>query len=142
MGGVDKRFAGYFERSTDACSLGRVMDDPDPSMSRARSRELRACPIMPSRWTPRGITPALTERRERFEFVSGVDGKIGEANHPRDEPTLTRDVASVQRIVIPRSLPTVLTCHFQPTRQLARSECGSRASGQRQHYCIRTDDRL
>ena len=35
---------------------------------------------MPSRWTPGGITPALTERRERFEFASGVDGKIGEAN--------------------------------------------------------------
>ena len=28
---------------------------------------------------PSGITPALTERRERFEFVSGVDGKIGDS---------------------------------------------------------------
>ena len=25
------------------------------------------------------ITPALTERRERIEFVSGVDGKIGDS---------------------------------------------------------------
>ena len=31
LGGVDKRFAVYFERPTDACSLGRVMDDPNPS---------------------------------------------------------------------------------------------------------------
>ena len=46
------------------------------------------------------ITPALTERREGFEFVSGADGKIGEANHPRNEPAPTRDVASVQRFVI------------------------------------------
>ena len=52
-----------------------------------------------------GITPALTERRERFEFASGADGKIGEANHPRNESAPARDVASVQRIVIPR--PTI-----------------------------------
>ena len=49
---------------------------------------------------PCWITPALTERRERFEFASGVDGKTGEANHPRNEPTPPRDVASVQRFVI------------------------------------------
>ena len=46
------------------------------------------------------ITPALTERRKRFEFVSGVDGKMATADHPRNEPAPTRDVASVQRIVI------------------------------------------
>ena len=83
LGGVDKRFAGYFERSTDACSLGCIMDDPDPSMSRARSRGLRACPIMSSRWIPRGITSALTERTERCE-VSGADDKIGVSQHPRN----------------------------------------------------------
>ena len=32
--------------------------------------------------------------------MSGADGKIGEANHPRNEPTPPRDVASVQRFVI------------------------------------------
>ena len=32
LGGVDKRFAVYFERPTDACSLGRVMGDPDLSV--------------------------------------------------------------------------------------------------------------
>ena len=58
---MGRRFAGYFERPADACSLGRVMDDPDPSMSRARSRESRACPIMSSRWIPGGITPVITE---------------------------------------------------------------------------------
>ena len=79
MGGVGRRFVGYFDRPTRACSLGCVMDDPDLSMSRARSRESWACPIMSSRWIPGGITPALTERRERFEFVSGVDGKIGDS---------------------------------------------------------------
>ena len=26
---MGRRFAGYFERSADACSLGRVMDDAD-----------------------------------------------------------------------------------------------------------------
>ena len=41
-----------------------------------------------------------TERRKRCEFASGVDGKVGEANHPRNEPTPPRDVASVQRFVI------------------------------------------
>ena len=46
------------------------------------------------------ITPALTERRERYEFVSGADGKIGEANHLRNKPAPPRDVASVQRFVI------------------------------------------
>ena len=97
---MGRRIAGHFERSADACSLGCVMDDPDPSMSRSRSRESRACPIMSSRWIPGGITPALTERRKRCEFASGVDGKIGEANHPRNEPAPPRDVASVQRFVI------------------------------------------
>ena len=43
--------------------------------------------------------------------MSGVDGKIGEANHPRNEPTPTRDVASVQRFVIQitgHSVPHIL----------------------------------
>ena len=65
---------------------------------------------MSSRWIPGGITPALTERRKRCEFVSGADGKIGEASHPRNEPAPTRDVASVQRFVIPR--PTTSLSHI------------------------------
>ena len=32
-----------------------------------------------ARLTSIWITPALTERRKRFEFVSGVDGKIGDS---------------------------------------------------------------
>ena len=59
MGGVDRRFAGYFERPTRACSLGCVMGEPDLSMSRARSRESWACPIMSSRWIPGGITNSI-----------------------------------------------------------------------------------
>ena len=57
------------------------------------------------------ITPALTERRERYEFVSGADGKIGEANHLRNKPAPPRDVASVQRFVIQitgHSVPHIL----------------------------------
>ena len=42
--------------------------------------------------------------------MSGADGKIGEASHPRNESAPTRDVASVQRIVIPR--PTTSLSHI------------------------------
>ena len=37
---------------------------------------------------PCWITPALTERREGFEFVSGVDGKIGESRPSAERANL------------------------------------------------------
>ena len=79
------------------------------TLTRQRVFELTVSIEFASLAQPSGITPALTERRERFEFVSGADGKIGEANHPRNEPTPTRDVASVQRIVIPRPTTSLST---------------------------------
>ena len=46
-----------------------------PSVERVRALVDHDRAQLTSIW----ITPALTERRERFEFASGVDGKIGDS---------------------------------------------------------------